>query len=227
MAKKKEDEIIVDVEQVYSRTEQWVIENQKSLSIIVGAVLLLVLSYFAYDAYIYEPQEKEAQSYMWQPQQAFEADSLELALNGNEESYGFLDIIDQYGITSQANLAHYYAGICYLRLGEYELAIEYLEDFDCDDALVCAVALGATGDAYIELGNVDKAITYFLSAADHSENDLISPVYLMKAARAYEEIGEYADALEIYERIKYDHPGSIEAASIEKFIARAETRLNR
>jgi tetratricopeptide (TPR) repeat protein len=218
---KEQEEIIVDVEQVYSKTEHWVVENQKSLSIIVGAILLMLLSFYAYKNFILLPQEQEAGEQIWQAQQAFANDSLDRALYGSDAAYGFLDIIDEYGITETANLAHYYAGISYLRLGQYAEAIEYLEDYDCRDIMVCAVAYGATGDAYMELGEVDKAIAYYMNAVDHSANDLTTPVYLMKAARAHEEAGDVAEALELYKRIKEEYPSSNEGSMIDKYIARA------
>ena len=74
----------------------------------------------------------------------------------------------------------------------------------------------------MELGEVDKAISYYMSAVDHSANDLTTPVYLMKAGRAHEEVGDYADALELYNRIQAEFPQSNEGQVIEKFIARAE-----
>jgi len=219
---KDQEEIIVDVNEVYSKTEHWVVENQKSLSIIVGAIVLMLLSFFAYKNFILAPQEQEASEQIWQAQQAFAIDSLDRALYGSDVAYGFLDIIDEYGITETANLAHYYAGISYLRLGKYDEAIEYLEDYDCRDIMICAVAYGATGDAYMELGEVDKAISYYKSAVEHSENDLTTPVYLMKAARAHEEVGDYSEALDLYNEIKESYPNSNEGQLIEKFIARAE-----
>jgi len=222
---KDQEEVIVDVEEVYSKTENWVVENQKSLTIIIGAVFVMLLGYFAYNNFIYLPQEKEAGEQMWQAQQAFANDSLELAINGSEAAYGFLDIIDEYGSTNAANLSKYYVGISYLRMGQYEDAIEYLEQYDCADIMVCAVSLGATGDAYLELGEVDKAIGYYKSAAEHDANKLTTPVYLMKAARAHEEVEDFAEALDLYKQIKAEYPSSNEGESIDKFIARAEGRI--
>ena len=37
-----------------------------------------------------------------------------LALNGGEGKYGFIDIIDNYGSTDAGNLANYYAGMAFL-----------------------------------------------------------------------------------------------------------------
>lgn len=219
---KDQEEIIVDVEGVYTKTEGWIVENQKSLSIIVGAIVLMLLSFYAYKNFVLAPQEQEASEQIWQAQQAFGIDSLDQALYGTDVSYGFLDIIDEYGITESANLAHYYAGVSYLRLGQYEEAISYLEAYECRDIMVCAVAYGATGDAYMELGEVDKAISYYQSAYARTDNSLTAPVYLMKAGRSMEEVGDFAEALEVYKIIKSDYATSNEGQLIDKFIARAE-----
>ncbi|MCO4806246.1 MAG: tetratricopeptide repeat protein [Flavobacteriales bacterium] len=218
----KDEEVIVDVEQVYSSTESWVIENQKSLSIIVGAIVLLLGSYFAFNNFVLAPDEAEAKEYIWQAQQAFANDSFNLAINGNENTVGFQYIIDNYGMTESANLSHYYIGISHLHLGNFEDAISYLNDYDCKDVAVCAVSIGATGDAHLEIGETEKAVDYYLSAVDHSENELTAPIYLMKAGRAYEILGNYNEALSVYNRIKNDFSKSQEAQSIDKFIARAE-----
>jgi len=224
MSKEKNEEVIIDVEQVYTKSESWVIENQKSLSIIVGAIVLMLGSYFAYKNFVYMPQEEEAREFMWRAQNAFASDSLELSLNGKPgtDFLGFLEIIDQYGITEQANLAHYYAGVAYLRLGDFDQAIEFLESYDCQDVMVCAISIGATGDAYMEKGEVDRAIDYYLSAVDHSQNDFTAPIYLMKAAGAQESQGNYTDAVANYKRIKMEFPKSTQSQSIDKYIARAE-----
>ncbi len=218
----KDEEIIVDVEEVYSNTEKWIIENQKSLTIIVGAIVLLLGSFFAFKNFVVKPQEEQAKDYIWQAQQAFAKDSFELAIYGSESTVGFEYIIDNFGMTEAANLSHYYIGISYLRLGQYEDAIQYLNDYDCQDVMVCAVALGATGDAHMEQGDTEKAIDYYESSVSHSDNEFTAPIYLMKAGRAHESLGNYDKALEAYNRIKNDFSASQEAQSIDKYIARAE-----
>ena len=50
-----------------------------------------------------------------------------LAFNGGEGKYGFLDIVDEYSGTKAANLANYSIGMSYLNLKEYGNAIMYLE----------------------------------------------------------------------------------------------------
>ena len=100
------------------------------------------------------------------------------------------------------------------------MAIEYLKDADLDDELAAATAKGATGDAYLEMGNYGEALSYYEDAVNHSENSLTAPIYLKKAALLHEDLGEFAKALEKYQRIKNDFPGSNEARTIDAYIAR-------
>ena len=121
MAENK-DEALVDVVEAYSKTEKYIDENQKSLTVIVGAIVLIVGGFFAYKKMYVEPLEVEAQSQMFMAEKYFESDSLNLALFGDGNYPGFLDIIDDYSLTETANLAKYYAGISYLNMGDFESA---------------------------------------------------------------------------------------------------------
>ena len=228
MAKKKIDhteERIEGVENALSRTEKYIEDNQKSLTIIVLAISIIVIGFTLYKKYIVGPAEIEAQSQMYVAEQYFVADSFNLALYGDGNNLGFIDIIEEYGITKSANLSSYYAGISFLHLGEFENAIEYLKDFDSGDQLVQSVATGAMGDAYVEMGNTKDALSMYLKAAKQRKNDFTSPIYYMKAAQLHESNAEFGKALEIYETIKAEYPNSSEAQDIDKFIARVKIEL--
>ena len=222
MAKKidKTEERIVAVEEAFSKTEQFIEKNQKIILIVVGAIILVVLGYFGFKRLYLAPREKEAQSQMFMAEKYFEMDSLTKALKGDGNYLGFLDIIDQYKFTKSANLSHYYAGICYLKKGEFQNAIDQLSDFSADDELVAPMAIGAMGDAYMELNNTDKAIDYYLKAADKRKNDLTSPMFLMKAGMACELAGKNDLALKTYMRIKTEFSRTNEGREIDKYIAR-------
>src|SRR5688500_8162622 len=196
---KETTEPIVDVEQVYSRTEKYIEENKRSLSIIVGAIVVIIGGYFAYTPLYVAPQDLEAQAQMFVAEQYFEQDSLDKALNGDGNYPGFIEIADEFSITPTGNLANYYAGICFLRKGDFTQAIEYLEKFESDDQVIGPIAVGATGDAYMELKQVDEAIEHYLKAAKLQENDFTTPIYLMKAGLAYEELAKYNEAESVYE----------------------------
>lgn len=215
-------EPIVDVQEVYSKTENFIDSNKKRLSLILLAIIVVVGGYMAYKKLIIAPMEIEAQSAMFMAEKYFEQDSLQLAINGDGQNYGFIDIVDEYSGTKSANLAHYYLGICYRNTGEFEYAIDELKSFSSDDIMISAVALGAIGDCYMELNDVDNAISYYEKAAAHNENNLTSPAYLFKAGLAYEDLQDFAAAEKKYLAIKENYPDSREAQTIEKYIARVE-----
>jgi tetratricopeptide (TPR) repeat protein len=168
------------------------------------------------------PKEKEAKEQMFMAERYFEQDSLNLALNGDGMYPGFLDVIDDYGMTQGANLSKYYAGICYLRMGSFNEAIDHLKSFNAKDQILGPMANGAIGDAYMELNQAAQAADYYMDAAESSDNEFTTPLFLMKAAWTYEILKDYKKALEIYERIKLNYPTSTEAREIDKYIARAK-----
>jgi TolA-binding protein len=222
MAKKidKTEERIVAVEEAFGKTEQFIEKNQKIILIVVGAIILIVLGYFGFKRLYIAPREKEAQSQMFMAEKYFEMDSISKALKGDGNYLGFLDIIDQFGMTKSANLSHYYAGICYLKQGEYQKAIDQLNDFSSGDELVAPMAIGALGDANMELNKTEKAAQYYIKAADKRKNDLTSPMFLMKAGMAYEILGNKDEAVKVYTRIKNEFARTSEGRDIDKYIAR-------
>lgn len=228
MSKKKEIDTkdgFESVEGALSRTEQYIEENRKSLTIIILAIAAVVGVYLGYQKYYLEPKENKAQSSMYIAEQYFEQDSFRLALEGDLEFDGFLTIIDDYSATKSANLSHAYAGICYLRMGDFENAVEYLEKFDGNDRLFAPVALGATGDAYVELGELEKGASYYEKAANYTVNELTTPVYLFRAGLVYEEMGDYKKALDTYEKVALQYPASDEGKEIQKYISAVKMKL--
>lgn len=213
---------IENVGQALSKAEQFIENNKTPMIVIVSAIIIVVGCFFLFRKFYVAPQEKEAQEQMFVAEQYFEKDSFNLALNGDGNNWGFIKIIDEYSITQSADLAHYYAGICYLHIGRFQDAIDHLKKFDGDDKLIAPIALGAIGDAYVELGNKEKGVKYYIDAADESENDFTSPIYLMKAGGIYESLKEYTKAVEIYKSLKVNYPRSNEARMIDKYITRAE-----
>ncbi len=154
---RKTEEQIQAVEESLTKTEAFLEKNGKSISLVIGAIALIILGYFAYQKYYVVPKENEAASQIFKAKDYFEQDSLQLALNGDGQYPGFLAIIDEYGSTKSGNLAHYYAGVSYLKLGEFEKALDYLNSFDGKGTIINAWNYGLKGDCYMELGNNEKA----------------------------------------------------------------------
>ncbi|MFI5164872.1 MAG: tol-pal system YbgF family protein [Bacteroidia bacterium] len=223
MAEQK-DEPVVDVQETISKAERYIEENKKSLSIIGGAIVVLVGGYFAWTKLYIAPLEEEAQNQMFMAEKYFEKDSLNKAINGDGQFYGFKDIISNYGLTSSGNLAHMYLGLCYLNKGQFEDAISELKEYDGSDEMLAPISIGAIGDAYSELGKSDDAVEQYLKAAKEKKNNFTTPIYLMKAATLYEIQGKYQDAVKIYQQLKTDYPESREGRDVEKYISRAKAK---
>jgi len=222
MAKKTKDanpQTIKNVEQTLTKTEQFLEENYKPLLITLGIIVGLVGIFWLTRIYL-SKRNNEAQSQMYQAERYLEMDSLNLALYGDGNYLGFLDIANDYKFTRAGNLARYSAGVCYLHLGQFQDAIDFLDKYSKKDKVLGSLAIGATGDAYVELGDLDKGIEKYIEAADFAQNSFNTPLFLMKAGELYELNGQFPEALEIYERIQSEYPESTEGASIEKYIAR-------
>ncbi len=227
MAKKqdKTEDRIVAVEEALSKTEKFIEQNQKILMIIIGAIVVVVMIFFGFKRFYQAPREQEGLEQMFMAEQYFGMDSLNLALHGDGMYPGFLSIIDDYSMTSASNLAKYYAGVCYLRLGNFDEAIDHLKSFKGKDQVVGPMAKGALGDAYLEKDQASKAVDYYLDAAEMNKNEFTTPVFLMKAGLACEVMGDYNKALKLYERIKQEFPNSNEGREIDKYIAHAKGKI--
>jgi len=214
-------------ETVLTKSEQFIEDHQKKLTMVVFGVLIIAAAYLSFQKFYVEPQDNEARNYIFVAEQYFQRDSFNLALNGDGNYLGFIDIISEYKMTKTSNLAKYYAGICYLHLGNYEEAISYLKKFKSDDIMVSSIATGAIGDAYSELGEMGKAISYYEKAANTTPNNFSTPIYLTKAAQLLEDEGDFKKAISFYEIVKKDYPKSAEGRNVEKLIARAKLQLEK
>lgn len=221
---KKAENSLENVEQALGRTELFIEKNQKTITIIVLALIVLVGGYWAYKKLYIEPLEVEAQRQVFYAQTSFSNDEYQVALEGDGNSPGFLEIIDTYGNTPIGNLSNYYAGICYLHLGEFENAINYLKKFKTSNIELKSIAAGAIGDAQLELGNKEEAVKAYNKAISSPTSEITTPFYLLKIGVVYEELGENEKALKSYQTIKEDYKNSSEARQIDKYITRVKLK---
>lgn len=229
-------EVFNSLDEGASRTETWVADNQKYIYIIVGVAIVAVLGYLGYNRFIHEPNQNEAANEMSQAQNYMAAalrsngaqsDSLyNLALNGGEGKYGFLDIIENYGGTDAANLAQYNAGFAYLRTGKYQEAIEQLEGFSSDDEIFAALAQGGIGDAFLQLDQPEEALGYYEKAAEMRSNSFTTPRFLLKAAITALQTGDADVAEEHLLEIEEEYADSPEAEKVAIYLGQARAMKN-
>jgi tetratricopeptide (TPR) repeat protein len=193
----------------------------RKAGIALALVLVLVLGYFGYRQFILEPKEKQATEAMFRAEDYFRMDSIRLALNGDAVNAGFVKIVSRYSGTKSAALAAFYAGSCYLKLGDFNNAVKYLKDFKTSAVQVQAKAYGLLGDAYSELNKKEEAVEQYKKAGTYFEQDEIeSPEYLFRAGYLYESMGRNQDAISMYQLIKDKYPSSPRGFEIDRYLAR-------
>lgn len=224
MSKKHKVDLEENIEAIKTSldtAEGFIEKHRVKLLIGVGVVVLGALIIYGTKKFYIEPRNEHAQEAMYQAVNAFEAGNFDLALKGNGNVMGLLDVIDEYGSTPAGNLAQMYVGLSYLQQGKFEDAVKYLEKFDTDEEIMQSVADGALGDAYTELNKLDKAVDLYQDAAD-AGIAFTAPRYLNKAAVVFESQKKWDKAIKMYEEIKYKYPTSAEARDADKNIERAQ-----
>lgn len=226
MAKKEENKSVLENQEALQEKvigfEHWIEKNSTLVFGVLGVIVLGVAGYFGFQFYT-DSQNEVAQKEMFQAVHYFEADSLALALNGDGNNLGFIDIIDEYGMTDAANLSNYYAGVCYLKQGKFDAAILYLEDFSSSDLLVQPRAYSLLGDANMELQKYDEAASYYHKASTYKPNKFFTPTYLLKEALAYEKLNQTDKAIEAYDRIITEFFDAAEYQNARKYKARLQS----
>ncbi len=226
----------LQVEETYNKFETFFEQNQNLVLGVLGVILLVVAGMVGYKKFILGPKEAEASKQIYKAQYWFEADSFQLALDGNGNTYGFYDIMDEFKGTKAGKAAKYYAGICNLNLGNYDDAIDYLSAFKTTDPNVQAVAYGGLGDANAQLEDMDAAASYYQKAASSAELKRVASTYAIRAGKAYESLGEFDDAKKMYQLAadKFPDPDAADlqysdrdvAGRAHKNLARIEAILN-
>ena len=210
------------VAEAVSKTEQFFQENGKKVVIAVVAIVVGAVAGYLYKSLVIDANAEKASELIIEAQDRFGVQNPDfaLALNGDENGAGFLDVVEQYGSTAAGNLAKHYAGICYLRLGDLENAEKYLSMYKSVNELgaevVNAQNLGLRGDIAVEKGEYEAAVALYKKAVAASENVYTAPIFLYKQLLAYVALGNKAEAQKCYDTLQAQYPMSVEAREAEK-----------
>lgn len=225
MSKVHESEI--EVNEVLVKAQNTWNTFKKPIIIIVAAIVIIGGGWYAYQEYVMKPKEEKAAEALFKAEQYFAIDSSRLVLNGDGLSKGVLYVISNFSGTKAANLAHYYAGISYLKLGEFDNAVKHLKDFSTDAKQIQLLAYGCLGDAYAELKKYDDAVSAYKKAAGTFEKDENnSSEFLFRAALLLETTGKTSDALSLYKELKAKYPKTDKGFQADKYIYRLSIEKN-
>lgn len=214
------------VTETVGKTEQFFENNKKLITWVLVALIVIVGGYFANKYLVAQPRAEKASAEMFAAIQNFGAEEWQVALDGDGNYAGFLEVIENYGSTPQGSLAAHYAGICYLKLGDKENALAYLQKYDATSGapaeIVNAQNLGLQADLIADGGDMAKAAALYRKAVKASENSLTAPYYLKKLGLAEEALGNKTAALAAFQRIADEYNTALEARDIDLYIGRLQ-----
>ena len=81
---------------------------------------------------------------------------------------------------------------------------------------------GSIGNCYAKLNQLDKAVAVLLEAADESDNNSLSPIFLLQAGEILVKQGKCDEAISAYTKIKDKYFRSYQAMQIDKYIEQAK-----
>ena len=214
------------MEQTMNQSEAFFLKYKKAIITVVVALIVIIVGAVLYKTYIAEPREQQASTAIARGQQYFEMGLFQQALEGDSTGYkGFAKLADEYSTTAAGNLANLYAGLCNAQLGKWEAAVKFLEAYDLsEDAMVSPAAMGALGNAYAHLNQLDKAVSTLKKAAEKADNNSLSPTFLIQAGQILESQGKNDEALKLYQTVKEKYFNSMQYQTIDGYIERVSNK---
>lgn len=228
MTEKNEKVVVKELTATPNKSEAFFVKNKKTIIGSCVAVLVIIVGILLYKTYVSAPRADKASTELAKAQELFNNEQFDKA------SQGFLKIISDYSGTDAANLANFYAGLCYANQDKWADAVKYLEKFSSkDDAMISPAAMAALGNAYANTGNIDKAIDALKKAASMADsksindaNYSISATFLIQAGQLLESQGKNDEALKLYQDVKakYVNAQQVQSNEIEKYIQRLQQK---
>ena len=180
------------------------------ISIGIGALVVLALGYFLYRQFVVIPNTEKSKDNYWIGLNYAAKDSSEVAL---DELRSHKKKYDGY---VGGEVAQFVYARQLMNQGEFQNAIKELEEVELEDTYARVFAVGLIADCYSEMGKYENAANKYLEAANLQDDDVTTPMYLFKAGLSAEEIKNFEEATECYQRIKDDYPTVAAQKQIDK-----------
>lgn len=218
------------IQNALGETESFFEKNWKLLSIVFAVIIVIVGGWFMYKGLYVKSRGEKAAAAMYVAEQQFQAEQWDAALNGDGTAAGFLEIIKNYGVTREANLAKYYAALCYLKMGDTANAAMYLAKYKptkgVPNSIINAQCYGLQADLKVNDAQYDDAIALYKKAIKAADNIMTTPTYLKKLGEVYVKTGDLNAALTAFQTISDKYPGSLEGRDADKYIGEVQQLLN-
>ena len=189
----------------------------KLYTYIGGGIIALLVLYLGYRQLIWAPADEKANDGWWIALNYIEKDSTDQAIKA------LVPFVKKYDGHVGGEIGQYLLGTQYMKKGQFQEALNQLEDVSVSDTYMSVISVGLQGDCLSELKNYEDATTKYVEAADMIENEFTTPLYLFKAGLHAELSKNYEDATSYFTRIRDDYPDYGNQKTIDKYIARVST----
>ncbi len=184
----------------------------------VGILVIAILGYLLYRQFVWKPANEKSKNSYWEGLNYAKKDSTALAVDYLRSE------VKKYDGKVGGEVAQYVLGRQLMSDKDFKGALEQLEGVDVEDTYVSILAVGLQADCLSEMKKYEKAANKYLEAANMLENELTTPMYLMKAGLCSEEIKNFPKAAEFYQRIADDFPSYAGQNQIDKYLSKASNK---
>jgi len=188
------------------------------ITMIVGGAAVIALGYFVYLQFVWYPTNDESKEKYYHGLNLAAADSTDAALAELKP------VKEKYDGYIGGEVAQFAYARQLMNKGEFKKAIEDLEGVEVEDSYVSVMSIGLRGDCNSELKKYDAAYTLYMEAAEKSDNDLTTPMYLQKAGLCAEQLKNFDKATDCYQRIVDDYSEFSRTNQVERYLARAKNQ---
>jgi pentatricopeptide repeat protein len=212
----KEDALVSTYVKVTSFYDQY----KRTISIATTAVVVVVIATVVFLKNRADNNERAFQQ-LGEIHQFFDNGQYQVAIDGIPERniIGLASIADNNGSTTAGNLARFYLANAYFQLGKFDEALEMFEKFSAgDDALAASRYAGIAGCQEVK-GDYAEAGKNFERAASAYKNENSEAENLNSAARNFALANDKEKAVELYKRLKKDHPTTTYGRDADRHIA--------
>jgi tetratricopeptide (TPR) repeat protein len=218
MAKKtNQEETIVNVDELYSKSEQFVDKNRKQLTLGLGGAAALILIVIGYSSLVVAPKNTAAEEAAFMAEHYFAKDSADLAMLGDGLNAGLEEILSDHSGTPAAARAAFELGIMHRDAARFDEAVDAFKQAGFSDDVFGPLTDANIGDCLVELGDLEGAEGHFASAASRAASGLaakaLSPMCSYKRALVLIELGNEDKARGVLEDLAEDFPNSTYAAN--------------
>ncbi|MEN9699616.1 MAG: hypothetical protein RLZZ301_814 [Bacteroidota bacterium] len=193
-------------------------KNFKLGTYVVGALIAAVILYFSYRQFIWGPANEKSNDGWWVALNYITKDSTDQAIKV------LVPFVKNNDGKTGGEIGQYLLATQYMKKGKFAAALEQLQGVDLSDTYVSVMTVGLQGDCYSEKNKFEDALSKYKSAIDMDDNDFTCPMYLMKAGRVAEKLNKKEEAITYYQRIKDDYPNEASSLTIDRYIARCNTK---